>query len=140
MYGIITCSGCKRNRIIDLSVSSTACPYCGKKVDTKIAAVLFSHADQNVVRDVFDASSGFTAEKKEERTDSDPLSTLAYRVDRCTDVETKMKIIADGLTEIFGSFTVKDVEGLVYKDGKKYVRAMLESCIIHETEYGRYRT
>ncbi|MFA6803820.1 MAG: hypothetical protein WCR24_04930 [Candidatus Methanomethylophilaceae archaeon] len=140
MYGIITCSGCKRNRIIDLSVSSTACPYCGKKVDTKVAAVLFSDADQNIVRDALDALSGFTAEEKDERTDSDPLSTLAYRVDHCSDVETKMKMIADGLTEIFGSFTVKDVEDLVYKDGKRYVQAMLEACMIYETEYGRYRT
>jgi len=140
MYGIITCSDCKRNRIIDLSVSSTACPYCGNKIDTKIATVSFSNMDQNIVREVFDASSGFTVEKKDKKTDIDPLSTLAYRVDHCPDIETRMKIIADGLTDILGSFTVKDVEGLVYKDGKRYVRAMLEACMIHETEYGHYRT
>ena len=140
MYGIITCSGCKRDRMISLSAASTICPYCGKKIDTKTAVVSFSDKDQNIVREVFDRSSGFVIEKKEKKEDKDPLSTLAYKIDHCPDIEVKMKIIANGLTEILGTFTIRDVEELIPKDGKKYVEAMLENCMIYETEYGHYKT
>lgn len=139
MYGIITCGDCRNNRMIDLSSSSTACPYCGKKIDTKIAVIKFSDADQERVRAVFDSMSGFVSEKKERVNDADPLSTLAYTVDHCSDVGKRMDLISEGLTRILGTFTVGDVDGLVPGSGDKYVKSMLENCLIYETEPNRFK-
>lgn len=140
MYGIVTCSGCGKDRIINLSDGNTACPYCGRKADTKKLRVKFSDEDQNVVRDEFNYISGFVPEKKKIDETTDPLSTLAYKVEHTSDIGVKMALISEGLTDILGTFTVDDVDELVPGKGEQYVKAMLEACMIYETGYGKYRT
>jgi DNA-directed RNA polymerase subunit RPC12/RpoP len=140
MYGIITCSGCGKNRIIDLSDDVTACPYCNTKCETKNSVVLFSDFDQSTVRKMFESMTGFSGiEDKKDVGGIDPLSTLAYKVEHTPDIGEKMNLISTGLTDILGSFTVDDVDELVPGKGKQYVGAMLNACMIYETEYGRYR-
>lgn len=139
MYGIITCTGCRRKRIIDLSNDITKCPYCGAKAETKRMVVAFKDPDQDLVRAAFDSMTGFTFEKKEKGEDKDPLSTLAYKVEHTTDVNAKMELISEELTRIKGTFTVEDVEELVPGKGEQYVKAMLVSCMIYEVGYGKYK-
>ncbi len=139
MFGIIVCSGCNRLRIIDLSDDRTKCPYCGTESVTKKKKICFSDEDQNVVRDALNRLSGAPVDEKKKMDETiDPLSTLAYKVEHTTDVMGKMELIANGLTEIKGTFTVDDVEELIPGQGEKYVKIMLAECIIYEVGYGKY--
>ena len=139
MYGIIACSNCQRKRIIDLYDSTTKCPYCGQKANTKDAAILYRNEDQDVIRNVLDASTGFVAEEKHIDENIDPMSTLEYKVEHTSDTVEKMRLIAEGLTKIKGSFTEDDVESLVPGKGQRFVKAMLDECMIYEVRYGVYR-
>lgn len=140
MYGIIGCSGCHRKRIIDLDTDVTKCPYCGEKMITKDAAIYYSNGDQNIVRAALESMSGFDMpERKRAKSETDPLSSLAYKVEHTSDVWAKIELIASGLTEIKGTFTVDDVDELVPGKGEQYVKAMLESCTIYEVGYGKYK-
>ncbi len=139
MYGIISCSGCRRKRIIDLYDKSTKCPYCGAVAVTKDMNILYRDEDQNVVRDALEASSGFVPEKKHIDENIDPMSSLEYKVEHTSDTKEKMRVIAEGLTRIKGTFTEEDVESLVPGKGEKYIKAMLTECMIYETKYGHYK-
>lgn len=139
MYGIITCTGCRRKRIIDLSTDVSTCPYCGKKAETKKAVIVYKDSDQSLVRAALDSMSGYVPEEKEKGEDKDPLSTLAYKVEHKSDMMSKMELICEGLTEIKGTFTVEDVEEIVPGKGEQFVKAMLSSCMIYEVGYGRYK-
>ena len=139
MYGIIACSNCQRKRIIDLYDGATKCPYCGQKANTKDAAILYRNEDQDVVRNVLDASTGFVAEERHIDENIDPMSTLEYKVEHTSDTVEKMRLIAEGLTRIKGSFTEDDVEALVPGKGQRFVKAMLDECMIYEVRYGVYK-
>lgn len=140
MFGIITCSGCSRNRIINLCDETTACPYCGQKAVTKDMRILYSDRDQSKVRDALAYLSGTKPEEKKKiDRNIDPMSSLEYRVENTNDIKDKMLVIAKGLTEIQGTFTVEDVEKFVPGKGEKYLKAMLNACIVYETGYGKYR-
>ena len=139
MYGIIVCSGCQRQRIIDLGDEVTKCPYCGDRSVTKKARIVYMNEDQSIVRGFLDASAGFVAEKRHMDESIDPMSSLEYKVEHTTDVREKMSVIAEGLTRIKGTFTVEDVDSLVPGKGEKYVKAMLDECMIYEVKYGMYK-
>lgn len=140
MYGIIGCSECRRKRIIDLSDDVTSCPYCGQRVRTKQAAIYYKNEDQGMVRDALESMSDFQMpERKKVSPDTDPLSSLAYKVEHTSDVMSRITLIAEELTRIQGTFTVDDVEELVPGKGEKYVKAMLDTCIAYEVGYGKYK-
>ena len=135
MFAIVTCPECRNNRMIDLSSGNTSCPYCGKRFDTDRLQIKFKHPDQNVVRDVLFGSKAVPTSK-----DSDnPMKGLAYKVSHAGDPGMKMSYIADGLSEIYGEFTVDMIDELVPGKGEKYAEAMLEACMIYEVGYGRFR-
>jgi len=141
-YAIISCVKCKRERIIDRSSSSSKCPYCGAGVDHKDAAVIFEDKDQRAVRDALAQLHSFDLpEKKKKRkaVDHDPLSTLVYRYERCTDPQKRMELVAKGLTDLFGTFTLEDLEKVDEKNAEKLLGTMLELCLVYEVEYGKYR-
>ena len=139
MFAIIGCSECRRKRIIDLSAEFTTCPYCGQRVKTDRMAVIFQSSDQAEVRAAFDHLTGFTAPDKEEKEDTDPLSTLAYKVEHTSDINRKMELIATELTRIKGTFTLEDVEELGPGKGEQYLKMMLTTCTAYEVGYGKYK-
>lgn len=139
MFGIVTCIECKKKRIIDLSTDYTTCPYCNHRAPTKNIAVIFQSHDQNEVRAAFDSLTGFVMPEKKKTADSDPMSTLAYKVEHTSDVHQKMELIAEELTRIKGTFTVEDVEELVPGKGEQYVKLMLTTCTAYEVGYGKYK-
>ena len=139
MFAVIGCPACYRKRIVDLSDDVTKCPYCGNRIVTKNAVVYFESYDQSEVRAAFDRITGFVGYEKEKGEDSDPLSTLAYKVEHTSDIEEKMVLIAEELTRIKGTFTLEDVEELVPGKGEQYVKMMLTTCTAYEVGYGRYK-
>ena len=64
---------------------------------------------------------------------------MVYRYEHTSDLDEKMEILADGLTEIYGTFTLEDVEAIVGKRAEKMVAAMLDRCMISEVRHGQYR-
>ena len=138
MFAIITCS-CGKKRIIDLSDKVTKCPWCGKEKKTADAAIVYKSYDQKEVRERFDAITGFIPQEKKMDENIDPMSTLAYKVEHTSDINSKMELIAEGLTRIKGTFTLEDVEELVPGKGEQYLKLMLTTCTAYEVGYGKYK-
>lgn len=139
MYGIIVCSECKRKRMIDLGCDRTKCPHCGHGADTKNVNILYKDEDQSRVRAVYSSMTGFVSEKMVKLEDTDPMSTLAFRVEHISDIGLKLKAVCDGLSEIKGTFTLDDVEEIVPGKGEKFIKIMLDECMIYEVSLGKYR-
>ncbi|MCL2295664.1 MAG: hypothetical protein FWC29_01100 [Methanomassiliicoccaceae archaeon] len=139
-YAVISCSKCGHQRIIDRSSASSKCSHCGIRVEHKGLAVIFEDKDQSAVRDALTRLNSFDIpEKKKSDVDHDPLSTLIYRYENCTDLQKKMELVSCSLTEIYGTFSLEDVEKVDEKNAEKLLSAMLELCYVHEVKSGRYR-
>ncbi len=105
--------------------------------------VFYASDDQNAVREALSQAVGFvppdTAKKRRRIEASDPYSTLAYRYEHCSNLETKMTILAEGLTEIKGTFTLDDVRDIAGDKAERMVSAMLDRCLISEVRIGVYK-
>ena len=142
-YAVTKCS-CGRLRIIDFSSETSACPYCGKNVVNENVSVLYRNSDQGTVRAVLSEMTGFTdpgedPEVRKRIEEADPVSTLEYKYESCSDIETKMEILASGLTEIYGTFTLEDLKKIERKNPERILKAMLDQCLVFEIEIGKYR-
>jgi len=139
-YAIISCGKCKFRRMIDRSSASSKCPHCGTQVEHKGLRVIFENKDQSTVREALTRMSpSRLPETKKSSVDHDPLSTLIYKYENCTDLQKKMDLVSKGLTEICGTFSLEDIEKIDEKNAEKLLSAMLENCYVHEVKYGRYR-
>jgi len=139
MYAAVVCRNCQRYRIIDKSVKSSKCPYCSVDVEHRSLMTLFEHDNQSVVRDAITEMTFSPEPEKKKGPDPDPHSTLVYRYERSKDTMEKMEILSKGLTEIYGTFTLKDVETVEPEHAERMIKGMLELCLIHETEHGVYK-
>jgi len=83
--------------------------------------------------------SGFEREEPERGEDPDPLSTLHYRYEKCGRSGRCLSLLAEGLTEILGEFTLADVEEADPGRGKATLEAMLRHGLAMETSPGKYR-
>jgi len=141
MYAVISCIGCKKLRIIDKSSLTSECPFCGVGCEHRYIKTIFEDKDQTAVRDALAHYSGFTPEKEDKTSIelADPHSTLVYRYEHCSDMTLKMEILCKGLTDIFGIFTIDDVESVDPKNATRLIGAMQEMCLIAEIRPGKYR-
>lgn len=141
MYAAVVCSVCKNNRIANLSSLSSKCPYCNTVADHKNIKIIFKDQDQSVVRDALAHlhESEMPVGKNRPDTDPDPLSTLVHRYERTTNLEDRMEILSEGLTRIFDTFTLEDIEKIDPENAEKMLSVMLDRCMIYEIGYGRYR-
>lgn len=140
----VTPCNCGRLRVIDLSSETSGCPYCGRTVNHSVVKKLYVDEDQSTVRSALVQLTGFempeeSPEVKKRIEEADPFSTLVYRYEECPDVGLKMEILAEGLTELYGTFTLEDVKRVDDKDGEKILRGMITQCIVFEPEPGRYK-
>jgi len=139
-YAIVSCGKCKHQRIIDRKSSSSACPYCGNKEEHRDLKIIFEDKDQNTVREALTRKHPFgTQEKKKQGPDPDPLSTLIHRYENSRSLMERMELVSDGLTKIYGTFTLEDVEKIDEKNAEKLLKAMLEHCHVFEVSHGRYK-
>ena len=137
MYAIVTCPFCRNDRMIDLDIELTSCPFCGKKFKSNSLVVKFQHENQTIVRDVLHKKSEVPV--RDSSGNTDPVKKLAYLVSVTNDPAEQITMIAKGLSEIYGEFTEEQVEMVIPGKGKKYTRIMLEECIIHEVGYGKFK-
>jgi len=140
MYAIISCGKCERQRIIDERTPTSKCPYCGNMEDHSKIMIIFENKDQNVVRAKLTQMHSFEVEeKKRPGKDPDPLSSIIYRYENGKTQQEKMEAISNGLTALYGTFTLEDVERIDEKNAERLLEAMLEHCLVHEVKYGRYK-
>ncbi|MCL2147758.1 MAG: hypothetical protein FWH47_00220 [Methanomassiliicoccaceae archaeon] len=138
-YAIVACGRCGRHRMIDRSSPTSACPFCSRTEANKGLRAIFEDADQNAVREALRSMHPVEApEKRRQGADPDPLSTLMYRYESCVDLQERMALLARGLTDIYGTFTLEDVERIDERNAEKLLRAMLETCLVHEVRHGLY--
>lgn len=142
-YGLSRCDTCGRPRVVDLTKATSSCPYCGASFENSRIPIYFTSNDQGAVREALSQAMGFVppdaAKKKARIEGADPYSTLVYRYEHCSDLETKMAILAEGLTEIKGTFTMEDVRDIAGAKAEKMVAAMLDRCLISEVRIGVYK-
>ncbi|MBR4503762.1 MAG: hypothetical protein IKP20_02135 [Candidatus Methanomethylophilaceae archaeon] len=142
-YGLAQCGSCKRPRIIDLSKKASVCPYCGTESRTDMISIFYRSESQEAVREALAQATGFVPpdalKKREKIAEADPYSTMVYRYEHCSDLNGKMLILAEGLTEIKGTFTMEDVREIAGDRAEKMVSAMLDRCIIFEVRHGVYK-
>ncbi len=143
-YAVTPCL-CGRLRVIDLSSETSVCPFCGKSVKNANVRQLYADDDAQAVRDALAALTGYGApeedlEAKKRVKEADPLSTLVYRYEGCSDTEEKIDVLSRGLTEIFGTFTLDDIRKVDRKNADKILDAMIVQCVVFESEPGRYKT
>lgn len=143
MYGLALCGVCRRPRVADKSFATSTCPYCNASEKTKDLIFYFESPDQDVVREALSQASGFvppdTVRKRRRIEEADPYSTMVYRYEHTSDLDEKLEILAKGLTEINGSFTLEDIREIVGNRAEKYVSAMLDRCIAAEVRVGIYK-
>jgi len=142
-YGLSKCDSCGRPRVVDLTKATSTCPYCNAAYDNSRIPIYFTSDNQNTVREALSQATGFVppdaVKKKEKIAEADPYSTLVYRYEHCSDLETKMVLLAEGLTEIKGTFTLDDVRDIAGSKAEKMVSAMLDRCLISEVRIGVYK-
>ena len=141
MFAIVVCGHCDRKRIADLSSETSLCPYCSKTQKTKNVKVLFSDADQYVVRKAFGSidSKKYAEPEKKKGPDPDPISTLMYRYEHAADMLEKHTVLAEGLTAMKGSFDENDIEELFPGNGKKMMKMIISADIVIEMGYGKFK-
>lgn len=147
-YGLVQCGLCRRPRVADLSNASSTCPYCGYEEMTSGMRVHFESDSQSAVRRAMAQATGAEGElpnghelylRKRRIERADPESTLAYRYEHASDLDERMSVLAEGLTEIKGEFTLEDVEEYESKRAERMLSAMLDRGYVHETRPGFYR-
>lgn len=141
MFAVVTCPGCKRMRIVDLSAKTSECAFCGTKSVVKELQPVCRCRTQETAREHLAKLTGSAGgiEPKHARRSTDPYSTLERDYEKAHSLEDKMEVMSKGLTRIYGEFTEDDVVRLDPKHGKKLLGMMLAECIVHETKYGRYK-
>ena len=139
MFAVVACRECLKKRVVDLNDKSSTCPYCGTSGPHKNLRIYFQSDDQSLVRAALRQLTGFVPPvEKKQTSDADPYSTLEYRYEHCHSVDEKMRVLAEGLTAVYGEFTFEDLGKIEPKHAEKYLKAMLVEGYVHETKYGRY--
>lgn len=147
-FALIQCSLCGRGRIVSLSDSASTCPWCGYEERNGRARIVMESDDQAELRAALARATGVdgmvpTAEEVRERrrriAEADPESTLAYRYEHAADLDERMEVLAEGLTELRGEFTLEDVREFEPRRAERMLEAMLARGFVHETGHGRYR-
>ncbi|MBR7153366.1 MAG: hypothetical protein IKD00_06470 [Candidatus Methanomethylophilaceae archaeon] len=128
---------------MDRSGRESDCPYCGYRCRNCELRFFFESDDQKEARAALHRGTGFEApddsEKRKRIREADPQSTLMHRYEQCTDMEERMTVLANGLTEIHGMFTMDHVREFAGSKAEKMVAAMLDQCIVREVRHGLYR-
>jgi len=138
MYAVVMCPNCRKDRIIQMTSESTACPYCGARTKTKEIVIRYRNEDVGIIRSVFAQATGFKAPEKEKRkTDLDPISTLEYNYGKAKGID-KLICLAEGLTDIKGTFTVEDVESFEPGKGEEIIMKMINALMVIENRPGEY--
>ncbi|MGI6009796.1 MAG: DUF5817 domain-containing protein [Methanomethylophilus sp.] len=139
MFAIIKCGSCKRPRIIDDSDRNTVCPFCGNTDETKGRRIYFRSSDQKAVREELEKMTGGAHGAKPKEKPMGEEEKLLYEYQHTSGLDDKMDILAEGLTRIYGEWTVDDMRKFEPKNAEKMLSAMLDECLVFETKYGRYR-
>ena len=142
LYAVVACSACKRLRVIDLHTQQSACPYCSHSDVHKELQMLYRGRTQEHARQALGKLTGFTGDglaRRHADPKTDPLSTLCYEYEHASGLENKMEVMAKGLTKIYGTFTLAEVETVDPKYGAKMLKGMLVNCYVAEVAPGRYQ-
>lgn len=147
-YGLTLCGACRRPRIVNMGDAETVCPYCGCSERRSDLQFFFQSNDLDEVRQALNSATGASAmlpteeelaEKKRRIEESDPYSTLMYQYEHAGDLDSKMEVLATGLTSLKGEFTLDDVEDFAGKRAEKMLSAMLDRGFVFETRPGFYK-
>ena len=150
LFAVVQCSECRKPRIVDLSTKMSSCPSCGNTdaVD-ELRVIVRTRTQENARKELTKLTSarmmvGFDGKvesprPKHARRSTDPWSTLERDYESAKGLESKMRVMSEGLTRVCGEFTEEDVLRLDPEKGARMLEMMLDTCLVHETSYGHYK-
>lgn len=137
MYAVVICPGCRQPRGVKLSSKRSRCPRCGREVEVRKALIHFRSSDQREIRAAINAMTGFVPEAPE--PPSDPRDALRRRVREVKDPESRLNVLAAGLEDVLGQFTLADLEELFPEEGERYLKLLIQHALVMEPSSGVYQ-
>lgn len=152
MYAAVVCSRCQRARAVDLRDKTARC-QCGYQMKLEETRKLFESHDQ---REVAAAVAKLNAEMSggleewqrmaldaSKAVSDDTFSKIVSEASSVSEVQERLEVVARGLTNSLGSFTMKEFEKIMrmlnLRDAEECVQALLRENIIYEPEPGVFR-
>ncbi len=147
-YAVIICPKCGKAKGVEAERKTTSCP-CGREIVLSRAKFLYeSNSPSELARAVAEANEqlgeGVKPKARRKRAPKDPYAGVAERARAVKDPLERMRVVAQELTSMHGSFgydDVKRVAALVGRESPEDMIARLqEHGLIYETSEGTYRT
>lgn len=139
MFAVVICPGCHRPRGIKLSSQHSTCPRCGRNIEVRKARVNFQSPDAREIKAYINGMNDFIEPASESSEDVDPWTALREEITREKDPEERLNVMASGLTDLLGSFTVEDLELLAPGKGESLLMRMVEHAVVLEIAPGVYQ-
>ncbi len=147
-YAVIICPKCGKAKGVEAERKTTTCP-CGREVSLLRAKFLYeTNSPSELARAVAEANEqlgeGERPRSRRRRAPKDPYAGVAERARAIKDPLERMRVVAEELTAMHGSFgydDVKRVAALVGRESPEDIISRLqEHGLIYETSEGTYRT
>ena len=143
MFAVILCSGCGNPRMIDLASTASRCPRCGKSVEHSRAKIHLRSEDQGELRAAMwslNSTPEFIKDNKPKKTSSpDPILKLQRDVEKISDPEQRLALVAEALCANTGHFTKDDIRTVFPDTFEELLKGMLELGMVFEPRAGRYQ-
>jgi hypothetical protein len=86
-----------------------------------------------------EGSSKYPEPRKKSGVDHDPVSTLIYRYEHASGISERLKVLAEGLTDLKGSFSEDDINELFPGEGEQILELMVSADIVIAIRHGMYK-
>ena len=147
-YGVIVCPKCGMARGVETAKKTTSC-QCGKEINLSYVKIK-NHTDSPIELAELVAKANAIIRGGEEPAPEkrsrkkDPMNAIAEGAKSIKDPLERMRVVAQGLTELKSKFTVEDLRHVASLLGKDTAEDMLarlkEHNLVYEIDVGEYRS
>lgn len=147
-YGVLVCPKCGMAKGVETKKKTTTC-QCGREIVVRKQKLRFlTDSPLELAGSVAKANAAIRggeqmpSERKSRK--KDPYSVLSERATATKDRTERFRIVAKGLTDLKGEFSVEDMNRVASllgrESGEEIVRLLQESNMIYEVQDGKFRT
>lgn len=147
-YAVIVCPKCGKAKGVEAERKTTTCP-CGRQIVLSRAKFMFeTNSPSELASAVAEANErlaeGSKPRLRRKAPSKDPYACLAERARAIKDPLERMRVVAQGLTEMHGEFGHDDVRRVAALVGRETpedtIARLQEHGLIYETSEGTYRS
>jgi hypothetical protein len=147
-YGVIVCPKCGMAKGVETAKKTTGC-QCGNDIDLSHVKIKYQTDSPLELADLVAKANaalrgGEPAPPERRSRKKDPYLSIAERAKPIKDSLERMRVVAQGLTELQSKFTIDDVRKIVSllgRDSAEDVLARLKGHnLVYELEPGVYKS